>query len=156
MSCDDQALEDDLFGSELADNPSADSGSGTNPSASSASSAAASVATKPAATNKSKRGLRFYAVTSVGAKTVGLNCKLVVGGVYCTTWGKLANFLHNRELFCSSISLKGFDTLEEAAAHAQSRTRTATEEIEIFEENWVDKVLDGSRGGFGRNDSRSD
>ena len=131
-----------------------ESGAGTDPSASSASSAAPPVASKAAAKKKSKKGLRFYAVTGVGAKAFGLNCRLIVG-FFCTTWGKLGGFLHNRELFGSSISLKGFDTLEEAAAHVQSRTRTARKEIEIFDEGRVDAVLDGSRRGFGRSSSSS-
>ena len=77
MSLDDQALEDDLFGFELVVNPSA-------ASAFSASSAAPPVASKAAAKKKPKKGLRFYAVTSVGAKAIGLNCKLIVG-VFRTT-----------------------------------------------------------------------
>ena len=88
----------------------------------------------------------------MGAKAVGLNIKLIVG-VHCTTWNKFARFLDKRELFGSSISVKGFNTLDAAVAHVNSKTSTASDEVDILDEAWVDAVLDGSRGGFGRSSS---
>ena len=115
-----QALEDDLFGFELVDSPTGDLQA---PSASSASSAAPPVASKVAAKKRVKsKGLRYYAVTRVGVKAVALDSKLIVG-VFCTTWTQFVQFLHRGELFGSSISVKGFDSIEEAAEHVAAKTQ---------------------------------